>query len=57
MKHLNPETQKLLADPECPDCGGTGIVQQGQYDEIEDVPCPCTIGEEADFTGATEGDR
>ena len=57
MKTLNYDKQKSLADPECPDCHGEGVVQEGQHDDVRDVPCVCTLGEEADFTGATEGDR
>lgn len=42
---------------DCEMCNGTGTVMQGEYDDIEEVPCPCTISEPADFSGATEGDR
>lgn len=41
----------------CPMCEGSGTVMQGEHDDIEEVPCPCTISEPADFSGATEGNR
>lgn len=44
-------------DPNCDMCEGGGTVMQGEPDDLEEVPCPCTISEPADFSGATEGDR
>ena len=58
MSSLNPEKQKAMANPDCEMCEGSGIVEEGEFDDIRDVPCPCTLEQEpADFTGATEGDR
>lgn len=59
MRHREIDYNKLAlqADKECEICDGAGFVTEGEYDDIHDAPCPCTIEEEADFTGATEGDR
>ena len=46
-----------IGDLNCEMCEGVGTVTQGQHDDIEEVPCPCTISDPADFSGATEGDR
>lgn len=42
---------------DCDMCDATGVVTEGEHDDIRDVPCPCTIDEPADMSGATEGDR
>lgn len=44
-------------DPDCDMCEGRGIVSEGDVDDQHDVPCPCTISEPEDMSGATEGDR
>ena len=39
------------ADPNCEDCGGTGLVTVGQFDDLQEVACICTkyVDEDADF--------
>lgn len=44
-------------NPDCNMCQGSCVVSEGEYDDIREVPCPCTIDEPADFSGSTEGDR
>lgn len=44
-------------NPDCEMCQGSGVTSQGEFDNIEEVPCPCTISDPADFSGVTEGDR
>ncbi len=42
----------------CPTCNDTQKVTEGEFDEIEEVDCvECIDLEEADMSGATEGDR
>lgn len=48
---------KNVGDPDCEMCSGSGVINEGVDGEYEEVPCPCTISEPADFSGATEGDR
>lgn len=47
---------KQIGAIDCLMCNGRGIVQEWEFDERIDVPCPCTIVEE-DFSGSSEGDR
>lgn len=42
---------------DCDMCDASGIVTEGEHDDIRDVPCPCTLGEKPDMSGASEGDR
>lgn len=46
-----------VGDLNCDMCEATGVVTEGEHDDIREVPCPCTLGDEPDFSGATEGDR
>lgn len=46
-----------LGDLHCSMCEGIGKVEEGDVDDRHEVPCPCTLSEPADFSGATEGDR
>ena len=64
MSHDSPSTFENTASkkffkgsPDCDMCHGSGEVSEGEHDDIRDVPCPCTLSEEADFSGATEGGR
>lgn len=49
------------ADPDCKECGGTGLVEIDPThgdDQGSTTTCICVADyEEADFSGATEGDR
>ncbi len=45
-------------DKNCLTCNDTKKVQDGEFDNIEEVNCPeCIEVEPADMSGATEGDR
>ena len=44
-------------DGACRLCEGTGVVWDGQHDDMTERVCPNMRSEELDFSGATEGDR
>lgn len=53
LGYIYPQVGSL----DCDMCDATGIVTEGEHDDIREVPCPCTLGEDPDMSGATEGDR
>lgn len=55
----NTPNEALVPVQVCMTCMNKKVVQEGQHDDIRDVPCPdCVDTEEADMTGATNtGDR
>jgi len=49
---MNEENEEEV----CEDCGGTGEVTIGQFDDIETKKCHCQL-EGDDFSGVTNEDR